>query len=410
MNRKFYFEISIFLLALLTMTIAAQAATITVTNKNNSGTGSLRQAALNANTSGNASDTINFATNVRGTILLTGFEIELNKLIGTNLTINGPGTDVLSIESNLAFRVFRVQLGNIKISGKRISGGSASGFPAGGGIFVSEGANLMLENCSIAGNQGGGIATMSDSTLTINNSMISGNDGGGIDGAGGLSVSNSTVSDNFGTDNVGIRWLNGAVTLTNVTVSGNRGIDSGGININGATTTILNSTIAENFGGNGVAAHTGGLRIESGTVNLKNTIIADNQAFTPDINGTISSQGNNLIRNRTGGAGFVASDLPNNTNPQLDGFVGVVTTEAINRFQKFHFGSSDSRVELGGQTFSELKKYDPLPFSAPVVAPDFKSSISEKMDPSKMNRGLGKSVEGGGIKAKLYAGVKDDSV
>lgn len=318
--KKFIVIIGALFFTLSLASIDSRAATFSVNNNNNNGVGSLRQAVLDANASGNAADTIEFAANVRGKIVLTSFEIELNKPIGTTLTIIGPGANLLSIESNFAFRVFRAQLGNIKISGLRISRGLASGFPAGGGIFVVEDANLTLENCSIAGNTGGGIATMSGSTLTVNNTTISGNDGGGIDGAGGLSVSNSTVSDNFGADNAGIRWLNGTVTLTNITVSGNRGIDSGGININGATTTILNSTIAKNFGGNGIATHTGGLRIESGTVNLKNTIIADNQAFTPDVNGTIVSQGNNLIRIRTGGSGFIAADLPNGTNPQLGGF------------------------------------------------------------------------------------------
>ncbi|GEM_PF-4764983 len=94
----------------------------------------------------------------------------------------------------------------------------------------------------------------------------------------------------------------------------------------------------------------------------------------------------------------------------IDGFVGVLTTEAINRFQKAHFGLSNSRVESGGDTFDELKKYDPSPFSAPVVVPNFRPSVSEKMDPSKMNRTIGKDVDGGTIKGRLYGGVKDDSI
>jgi hypothetical protein len=98
---------------------------------------------------------------------------------------------------------------------------------------------------------------------------------------------------------------------------------------------------------------------------------------------------------------------------KIDGFAGVVTTEAINRFQKARFGSSNSRVDpeqSGGKTFDELKKYDPLPFSAPVVTPNFKPSDSEKMDPSKMNRGIKKSVEGGGIKGQLIGGIRDPSI
>lgn len=95
---------------------------------------------------------------------------------------------------------------------------------------------------------------------------------------------------------------------------------------------------------------------------------------------------------------------------KIDGFAGVVTTEAINRFQNYHFGSMESRVENGGRIFSELKKYDPQPFSAPIVAPNRGSAAAEKMDPSKMNRSLGKSIEGGNIKGRFYGGVKDDSI
>ncbi|HEY0459109.1 MAG TPA: hypothetical protein VGC97_08125 [Pyrinomonadaceae bacterium] len=95
---------------------------------------------------------------------------------------------------------------------------------------------------------------------------------------------------------------------------------------------------------------------------------------------------------------------------KVDGFAGVVTIEAIRRFQKARFGSSNELLESGGETFGELKKYDPLPYSAPVVAPNFISPFGEKMDPSKMNRGIGKSVEGGGIKRRLFGGLKDPGI
>ncbi len=60
---------------------------------------------------------------------------------------------------------------------------------------------------------------------------------------------------------------------------------------------------------------------------------------------------------------------------EIDGFAGVLTIQAVNHFQMFQFGWADGLVEpgqLGGTTFGELKKYDPLPFSAPVVAPNYK--------------------------------------
>ena len=101
---------------------------------------------------------------------------------------------------------------------------------------------------------------------------------------------------------------------------------------------------------------------------------------------------------------------------KIDGFAGVVTTEAINHFQKVHFGQSNSRLESGGNAFSELIKYDPLPYSAPVILPNFKPSNSQ----SKRNCGekssadeigaiyvkygsiyVKKSIDGGGIKRAL---------
>jgi len=92
---------------------------------------------------------------------------------------------------------------------------------------------------------------------------------------------------------------------------------------------------------------------------------------------------------------------------KIDGFAGVLTIEAINRFQKFHSGASNSRVQAGEETFSELKKYDSLKFSAPIVTPNFNPTNAEKMDPSKMNLTIGKSVEGGTIKARIYGGVRN---
>ena len=54
---------------------------------------------------------------------------------------------------------------------------------------------------------------------------------------------------------------------------------------------------------------------------------------------------------------------------KIDGFAGVITIEAIKRFQKARLNKSDGLVDTavtGGSTFDELKKYDPLPFSGPV--------------------------------------------
>ncbi|MCY7347576.1 MAG: hypothetical protein LH614_15340 [Pyrinomonadaceae bacterium] len=86
----------------------------------------------------------------------------------------------------------------------------------------------------------------------------------------------------------------------------------------------------------------------------------------------------------------------------IDGFAGVVTIEAVSRFQKFRFGSSENRLQSGDVTFIELKKFDPLPFSAPVVPPNFNPLTTASMDLSKMNR----SIDGGIKRALAHEGVK----
>lgn len=66
---------------------------------------------------------------------------------------------------------------------------------------------------------------------------------------------------------------------------------------------------------------------------------------------------------------------------EIDGFVGVITIRAIDRFQNAQFGWCDSRVDTalsGGVTIVEMNKYDPLPFSAPIVAPSIPKRYPSK--------------------------------
>ncbi len=85
----------------------------------------------------------------------------------------------------------------------------------------------------------------------------------------------------------------------------------------------------------------------------------------------------------------------------IDGFAGVKTICAVNRFQTVQFGWANSRIEpeqSGDETFGVLKKYDPLPFSAPVVAPNYKAEIPMFFD----GQVLGKKHSG--VRGKKHSG------
>src|SRR5437899_10007857 len=118
---------------LFAVAIPAHADTIVVTNTNDSGPGSLRQALADVNDG----DTITFA--VTGAISLTSGELVINK----NITISGPGADVLAVSraANVApFRIFHVMLGHIVIiEGLTISNGPVFN-SFGGGIYNFESA------------------------------------------------------------------------------------------------------------------------------------------------------------------------------------------------------------------------------------------------------------------------------
>src|SRR5262249_55695167 len=75
--------------------------TFNVLNPADSGPGSLRQAILDANTQTGA-DVIDFAPGLHGTITLTSGELDITD----DLTINGPGANVLTVSGGNTYRIF----------------------------------------------------------------------------------------------------------------------------------------------------------------------------------------------------------------------------------------------------------------------------------------------------------------
>ncbi len=324
---------------LFAVAIPALADIIVVTNTNDTGPGSLRQALADVNDG----DTITFA--VTGTIGLTSGELFVNN----NVTISGPGANMLTITRNSAthFRIFHILQHTVTIEGLSITNGLAPGNAPGpgGGIFCddeefnNERLVVTVSNCVISGNTagpkdatgGGGICFaarngFAPSTLTVSNCTIGGNssgyNGGGIytlmfdpTGMSSVTISNSTISGNSA-DRLGGGIHNAGsitpalLTISNSTVSGNTAtFDGGGIYNDGdfggnAALRINNSTLGGNSANSGGAIYNTGSHF-GGTapLDIGNTILNSGPSGGTLFNngGTVTSHGYNLSDDDAGG-------------------------------------------------------------------------------------------------------------
>ena len=250
----------------------AQAATITVTSGED-GIGvcpgpacTLRQAIATAM----SGDTIDFAPGIT-TIELTSGEL----LIDKNLTIDGPGADLLTVRRKAdapKFRIFNIASGNVTMSGLTISegmlGSTLSGAPpvSGAGILNQAGATLTLISCTVSGhttpngNDAYGAGINNAGTLNLENSAVAGNrnlgqfnpNGGGLYNTGTVNIVDSTISDNFAGWGGGIYSRSGTVTITNSALTDNN-VDSssfqsnaGGAIFSAGELTIVDSTFSGN--------------------------------------------------------------------------------------------------------------------------------------------------------------------
>jgi hypothetical protein len=345
--------------------VKVQAATYTVTNTADNGTGSFRQAVINANASTD-NDTINFnipandaGCNAGGvcTITLTSGEIRVQNFTnpsGDITIINSTGASRLRISGNNQSRVFFVDSRraentgtSIIFDGITITNGNGVGTTAitgrnDGGAMLTIGGFITLKNSVVSGNttqelcNGGGL-TLLDSTVTGNST--GGNFGGGIYSSAPLVLMNSTVSNNTASALGGGIYHSPSGSESNIinsTISGNMVSGSltnpdyargGGIYAQAGGLNLINSTITNNFATAGTSnqenVRGGGIFFEDtgfSSVRFRNTIIAGNAASnTPDIGGRDNSgvrfvsQGNNLVGNTNTQAGIVwqSGDLLN---------------------------------------------------------------------------------------------------
>jgi hypothetical protein len=339
-------------------------ATFTVTNLNDAGLGSLRAAIAAANANPGP-DTVVFAGGLSGTIGLTTGTLLLTDAATT--TILGPGAGVISVSGSGAATVFGVaSAASASISGLTITGGSAA---YGGGI--ANAGSLTITSSSITGNSstsgGGGILNVGylnvQSSVLSNNTTSTGGDGEGgaiLNSGGTIVVNNSYITGNSSTgggagiqsefgETPGATSMSAMATITNSTIANNRvtgggqGEGGGGLcNEDNSVMNVTNCTITGNdsgtFSGGGISntyvstevltlnnctivgnhsgAAGGGIHSDpSGTVNINNSIVAQNVAGSgTDFDGAAASGNNNLIGDGTGMTG-----LTNGVNGNLIG-------------------------------------------------------------------------------------------
>lgn len=312
----------------------------------------------NAATNGGVAKGGGIHNNSSGTVKITSSTVSNNSaqgiIAGTTGSANGGG-------------ITNGALGTVHITNSTLSGNSANADPdigsantrlgAGGGIYNS--GTMSIANSTLSGNSGTstrndaqcacnglggaiynqGTIDVINSTLSsnsVNGSGASGAQGGGVynQNGGTFNVTTSTLSGNsalatqHGQTAVGGGIYNGGtLTITSSTVANNSAVGisggacGGGVSSSGGLN-ITKTTIAGNSAGGGTGGSGGGVCTgQSNTTNVTNSIIANNSgqvipAGAPELKGTFTSNGYNLIGRSDGSTGFT-----NGSNNDLVGSI-----------------------------------------------------------------------------------------
>jgi len=284
-----------------------QALDILVANNADSGNGTLRQA-IQFNESLGGGNTIVFSNIVTGTITLTNALGEL--FISKDVTIIGPGANVLAISGNNAHRVFHLTNNAIvNITGLTVTGGNINFSPVGGGGILQDSGTLAL----------------SDSVLSGNHADVG--QGGGMQAGGTVQATRCTFSGNSGFYGGGGVVVFGTFTAVNCTVFGNTAVTTGGgIRQESGNLFLTNCTVSGNSIGGSVSV-AGGVHKVGGTATVvRNSIIAGNTSMggiPSDCQGAFTSAGFNLIGAINGSTGWGAlGDQLGTTNSLLNPLLG----------------------------------------------------------------------------------------
>ncbi len=308
------------------------------------------------------------------TSLTTGGPVTITLLsalpdLASDMTITGPGADLLTIERSTAdgtpkFRIFTINSGRtVNISNLTAAKGHVLS-PNNGGAVLNNGT-LTLTNCNIYGStaepsefgghgEGGGIMNLG--ALTVNNCNVGGtepsqkntavNGGGGVwHQLGTFSMNGGTISGNTGG---GLYALQGTVALNGVAVTSNTshayagvslkplttivncliadnvvtGFGAGGLYNSGAEAQVINTTIT----GNSSAQSGGGIYMHNnGKMTLTNVTVTNNRSNSDNTGnengGGVNNDFGTLTLNNTIVAGNFRGGSPSTTADDVGGTV-----------------------------------------------------------------------------------------
>ena len=250
-----------------------------------------------------------------GTYTLTGVN---NTTDGPNglpsvtgiITLQGAGADASILERGAGapnFRLVHVATpGTLILEGLTLRRGSGSGSGSGSGGGLVNNGRLTITHSTIADNfaETGGSGLANSGTASITHSTIADNigtrGGGGLVNNGRLTITHSTIADNLSAFSRGGGLVNnGRLTITHSTIADNFAEAGGGLG-NSGRLTITHSTIARN-GGFGTPGGGAGIQNSGALIIINSTISRNGSVFGPggldNFSGTVTITNSTIANN-----------------------------------------------------------------------------------------------------------------
>jgi hypothetical protein len=226
---------------------------------------SLREAIAFARTfADGAVPEVKFAASVRGTITLSGTNIDISRSGTAKMTITGPGAGALALNGNNVSNIFYISSGDVTVSGLAFTNGNAVNTAPGSTGGTDRGGAI---------NSDGGILSINDCVFTANRSAFF---GGAIDAQGPLKLSGCAFTDNVSNRYEGAVFMGGGTvanpdSVVDCTFSGNSAgntvnsdNNSGALGVYGGGATVISNCTFSNNAVIGARSYGGAIFISVG--------------------------------------------------------------------------------------------------------------------------------------------------